>query len=109
MGKPFQGICQGNGTDLVTWIAVSIILVLMLYKHNHILRLWMVLSMLIIAFVGFLFINDMDLITFALSPDDSPTQVTIWMRNAILTWNGGLNVMNRALKPSKCKWCLIAF
>jgi len=56
---PFQGVCQGNGTGLPIWLALSLCLIYMLHQFgspNHISRqphsqvlLWCVLSTLMTA------------------------------------------------------------
>jgi hypothetical protein len=84
-------------------------LVLMLHRLGHVARIFLALSQTLFEALGFLFIDDMDLITVANTWSKSPTQVTSRMHSAVNAWHGGLCASGGALKPDKCSWCLVAF
>ena len=53
-----------------------------------------------VVFTGFLFVDDMDLISFP-DLDAKPSAVIMMehMQHAILAWQGGLQAMGGALQP----------
>jgi hypothetical protein len=59
--------------------------------------------------VGFLFVDDTDLMTVARSSFETPVQVTSQMQAAVDAWHGGLRASDSASKPDKCCWCLVSF
>jgi hypothetical protein len=105
----FQGSCQGNKGSPAFWLAVSAFLVLLLHRLGHEARIVLAMSRSIFEAVGFLFVDNTDLMTVAHSPSESPTQVTSRMQAAVDAWHGGLCASGRALKPDKCSWCLVFF
>jgi len=106
---PFQGVCQGNGGGPAIWLAVSVALVLLLHRHGHCSTLRNALSGVALTFVGFLFVDDTDLIRFGETPDTPPMTVVAQMQAGALMWHGGLRATGGALKPEKCSWSLLAY
>jgi hypothetical protein len=105
----FQGSCQGNKGSPAFWLAVSAFLVYMLHRLGHAARIISAMSRSVMEVVGFLFVDDTDLMTVAKDKSESPTQVTSRMQAAVNAWHGGLRASGGALKPDKCSWCLVSF
>lgn len=105
----FQGSCQGNKGSPAFWLAVSAFLVAMLHRLGHVAQIVSALSQSILQVVGFLFVDDTNLMTVANSKFESAEQVTLRMQSAVDAWHGGLRASGRALKPEKCSWCLVSF
>jgi hypothetical protein len=105
----FQGSCQGNKGSPAFWLAVSAFLVAMLHRLGHVAQIISALSRSILQVVGFLFVDDTDLMTVATTKCESPEQVTTRMQSAVNAWHGGLRASGGALKPEKCSWCLVSF
>jgi hypothetical protein len=105
----FQGSYQGNKGSPAFWLAVSAFLVMMLHRLGHIARITSAMSQSVFTAAGFLFVDDMDLITVAKDKLESPKQVTNRMQAAVEAWHRGLRASGGALKPEKCSWCLVSF
>jgi hypothetical protein len=104
-----QGSWQGNKGSPVFWLAVSAFLVAMLHRLGHVACIVSAMSRSLFEAMGFLFVDDTDLMTVATTPTESPTQVTSGMQAAVNAWHGGLRAFGSALKPDKCSWCLVCF
>ena len=59
---PFQGSCQGNGASPAIWLVISMYLVLLLQEAGHFSTCSTAYSGTIFALLGFLFVDDTDLI-----------------------------------------------
>ena len=59
---PFQGTCQGNGASPAIWLLISIYLVLLMKDEGHVSNIWSPLSGIVLTLVGFLFVDDTDLV-----------------------------------------------
>ena len=105
---PFQGSCQGNGASPAMWLMISMYLVLLAREEKHITSFSSAFSGLTIVLIGFLFVDDTDLVIMGNS-DDSVMDVILKMQKAIDFWNGILRVSGGALKPEKCYWYLAQF
>jgi hypothetical protein len=88
----FQGSCQGNKGSSAFWLAVSAFLVLMLHRLGHVARITSAMSQSVFTAAGFLFVDDMDLITVAKDKLESPEQLTTQMQAAVEAWHGGLRL-----------------
>ena len=62
-----------------------------------------------LKFVGFLFVDDTDLIRFGDTTETSPITVVTRMQEGAMTWHGGLRATGGALKSEKCFWGLLAY
>jgi hypothetical protein len=62
-----------------------------------------------VAFAGFLFVDDTDLIALSASKEDTAEQVAVRLQEAVRVWHGGLRATGGALKPEKCSWSLADF
>ena len=96
-------ICQGNGAGPAFWLCISAILVYLLYKNGHMAKFCTALSMALIIFAAFLFIDDTDLVMVELD-NESLAHVVERMQQAVTCWNGALHASSSALKPIKCSW-----
>jgi hypothetical protein len=104
-----QGSCQGNKASPAFWLAVSAFLFYMLHRLGHVARIILAMSHSVLEVVGFLFVDDTDLMTVAKTNSKTPTQVASCMQDAVNAWHGGLRASGGALKPDKCSWCLVSF
>jgi hypothetical protein len=105
----FQGSCQGNKGSPAFWLAVSAFLVCMLHWLGHVARIVSAISRSVLDVVGFLFVDDTDLMTVAKTKTKSPAQVMTRMQDVVDARHGGLRASGGALKPNKCSWCLVSF
>ena len=65
--QKFQGLLQGNGAAPAIWLLVSMFLILLLKSFMSTLDIRVPLLELIIKLLALVFIDDMDLFTFALA------------------------------------------
>lgn len=65
---PLHGLGQGNGAAPTIWLMVSAVVVRMLRKQGNGLHLMSALSRQVQSIVGFMFVDDLDLMDEALSP-----------------------------------------
>ena len=65
--RKFQGLLQGNGAAPAIWLLVSMFLILLLKSFMSTLDIRVPLLELIIKLLALVFIDDMDLFTFALA------------------------------------------
>ena len=105
---PFQGSCQGNGASPAMWLMISMYLVLLAKKEKHVTTFSSAFSGLSIVLIGFLFVDDTDLIIMG-NKEEKIESVITRMQKAITFWNGVLRVSGGALKPEKCYWYLAHF
>ena len=57
---PFQGTFQGNDASPEIWLLISIYLVLMMKKEDHVSNIKSPISGIVLTLVGFLFVDDKD-------------------------------------------------
>ena len=62
---PYQGTCQGNGASPTYWLIITMIMVLMMHKKGHVLELKFPLTNEELRCMGFIFVDDTDLIVIA--------------------------------------------
>ena len=105
---PFQGSCQGNGASPAIWLVISMYLVLIMKQEGHTTTITSPLSGIALVLIGFLFVDDTDLVVLA-DKDEPDTSVYSRLQGAINFWNGILRVTGGALKPAKCYWYFARF
>ena len=105
---PFQGTCQGNGASPAMWLMISMYLVLLAREEGHATKFTSAFSGITLMLIGFIFVDDTDLIVMGQPHDDAQVVITK-MQQAIKFWNGILRVSGGALKPEKCYWYLAHF
>jgi hypothetical protein len=105
---PIQGVGQGNGAGPQIWALVSTP-VLDLRAEGYGAFFKAVISGQEIHFVGYGFVDDVDLIVTAKSSTESFHSVIEQMQGSLDTWSGGIRVTGGGLVPTKSFWCLIDF
>ena len=108
-GLPFQGGCQGNGGAPALWIAISVILIRVLKEHGHVVEWKSAISGVVVMLIGFLFVDDTDLIVMAQDSDTNAEDVMEMMQHNITEWYQALRHSGGALHPGKCSWYLMAY
>ena len=79
-------------------------LVLLTKEEGHITTINSPLSGVALVLIGFLFVDDTDLVVLA-NKDEQDTSVYSRLQASINFWNGILRVTGGALKLDKCYWC----
>jgi len=100
-GLPFQGVCQGNRASLALWLATSIPLIDSLQHHGHLATFTSPISCQQASLVGFLYVDNCDLLAFGLGNIPHDQVVSALQRN-ILLWQGGLKATSGSLSLKKC-------
>ena len=108
-GTPFQGACQGNKAAGAIWLGTSSPLVEMMHNRGQATDICTALSLLTLALIGFLFVDDTDLLELAENAQIYPHEIIARTQEKVTTWQGGLRASGGALMPRKCMWGLIAF
>ena len=105
---PFQEGCQGNGACSALWLIISMYLVLLMKEEGHTSAINFPLSGIVLSLVGFLFVDDTDLVVMG---DKYEEDMPVYHRlqSAIDFWNGILRVSGGVLKPAKCYWYFARF
>ena len=62
---PYQGTCQGNGASPMYWLIITMIMVMVIHKKGHVSELKFPLTNKELHCMGFIFVNDMDLIVIS--------------------------------------------
>ena len=85
--SPFQGILQGNGASLTTWVLISVPLLNILRSKGHGAKFVTPMSKELTHIVGFAFVDDADLITFEMfDKERSWEDLSQCMQDAINRW-----------------------
>jgi hypothetical protein len=106
---PLHGSGQGNGGGPMLWAVVSTPKLKMMKSEGFGTFFCACISGDHIRFVGYSFIDDMDLIQMAQYPNKSKLEVASEMQRALDTWEGSLWAMGSAIVPDKSFWYLIGF
>ena len=106
---PFQGGCQGNGAAPALWLSISAILVMTLKRLGTTTKFRSALSATKTKFIGFLFVDDTDLINLANDPETPAQDVAASMQDNVTIWYKSLQHSGGALHPDKSSWCLLAY
>ena len=105
---PFQGSCQGNGASPALWLVISMYLVLLMKDNGHCSNLQTAYSGLCFVLMGFLFVDDTDLVVIG-EDTESEEDVHRKLQHAVNFWNGTLRASGGALRPEKCYWYSLNF
>ena len=103
-----QGSCQGNGASPAIWLVISMYLVLLMKEKGHGSMLETAFTGIIYSFIGFLFVDDTDLIIIP-RPGETSQEVHNRLQAAVTYWNGILGVTGGALRPEKCYWYMLEY
>ena len=106
---PLQGAGQGNGVAPTTWAVISTVLIHMMRAAGFGIELLSCLSMRLISFLCYAFVDDTDLVHSGASVDTPGDSILRDMRRFIRHWEGGLRATGGALRVDKSYWYLIDF
>jgi len=104
---PFQGVCQGNGARPAIWLAVSIILMDMVWAHGFSATFPSPISHQSTTLLDLLYVDDCDLFTI-INDGLKPIETIHHLQTNINTWQGRLLVSGGALSPAKSSWCILS-
>ncbi len=79
--SPLQGLCQGNRCAPACWLMLSLLLMKCYHKEGHGLAVTSPISGKLIEFMGEIYVNDTDLLTFFLDVPDLETLMEITQGN----------------------------
>jgi hypothetical protein len=106
---PLQGIGQGNGCGPACWAVMSTPIINMMRAAGFGAFFLSALSVMLITFVCYAFVDDTDLVHTAKDVHTSGEVVMKEMQEAIDMWEGGIRASGGALVPAKSYWYLIDF
>jgi len=104
---PIHGIGQGNGAGPAIWAVVSSPLLNVLREKGYGCEIQCPLSSEYFRFVGYAFVDNMDLIQSQLN--ENPHQAMSLLQEANDTWEASLKATCGALVPEKTVWWLVSF
>ena len=81
---------------------------MVMHKKGHVLELKFPLTNEELRCMGFIFVDDTDLIVIA-KESENIEDVKVRQQQGTLCWEKTLEITGGALKPSKCYWYLIDF
>ena len=87
---PIQGIGQGNGAGPAIWAVISTVLVALMLAEGCGASLLMALSLTTFTFLGFLFVDDTDLLITTRAADSSATGLIAVVQQHLDLWDGFL-------------------
>jgi len=99
---PIFGIVQGNGSGLQNWVVISTPILDMLREARFGAGFKLAISGMQVSFVGYVFINDTNLVQTSLT--STGQEVTPLIQVALSLWEQGLCAMGGALVPEKSFW-----
>jgi hypothetical protein len=106
---PFQGLGQGNGAGPPGWAVVSAPIINMVRAAGFGATFVSAISLAIVSFVCYTFVDDTDLVHTRPGDDISGAELIPEMQDALDHWEGDLCTSGGALVPSKSHWCLVDF
>jgi len=106
---PILGIGQGNGAGPQIWAVISTPILDMLQEAGFGARFKLAISRTQVSFVGYLFVDNTDLVQTGPSLISMGQEVRPLMQVALSLWEQGLCAMGGALVPKKSFWYLIDF
>jgi len=108
-GSPFQGVCQGNGAGPTIWLAMSMCIVQMVHTHSHPTTITSAISCQQMTLIGFLYVDNTDLIYMALDTTTTSQEVVNHLQLHLSIWQHGLHASGGALAPAKCSWSMLDY
>ena len=104
-----SGIGQDKGLSPVLWALISPIIFKMCKAKGHGINATTAISKQEISFMGFAFVDDIDLVADA-EDVNTPGATMIARFQAITTcWNGGIRISGGLIVPEKTQWFWISF
>jgi len=109
MQTPLQGVGQGNGAGPQIWAAVSSPIFDMVRNLGNGTTLQSLLTQDMVHFVGFGFVDDVDLITTDNVVSQTPACILCQLQQTLDLWEMGLRTSGGALSAKKSQWTFIDF
>jgi hypothetical protein len=106
---PNQGILQGNGAAMLTWTAISSVIVLAMRSLGFGYNSWSAISRAVLKILCVAFVDDTDIVHSGPSNDTTATQVALEMQDMLDNWDGLLRVTGGALEKAKSYWYLLDY
>ena len=106
---PLQGLGQGNGVAPTGWAVISTVLINMMRTAGFGLQIMTCLSVTLVSFLCYAFVDDTDLVHTGPSVDTTGLQILQDMQRFVEHWEGGLRATGGALRVDKSCWYLIDF
>ena len=106
---PMQGVCQGNGGGPALWCATSAPIVSLQHRLGNTSEIQGTMSQEGLSMVGFLFVDDTDLVVFAREDQDDPETIIQVLQERVRAWHGSLRATGGALRAEKCSWSIAAY
>jgi len=108
-GTPLQGFCQGNKGGPAMWLCISAALVNMMHEQGHMTQIQMAISAALLTIMGFLFVDDMDLVILAESARVPVRAIVATTQARVKAWQGRLRATGSTLRPDKYFWVLVDY
>jgi len=108
-GVQVSGIGQGNGAGPQIWAVVSTPILDLLCQEKFRAAFKASISNNHIAFIGYSFVDNTDLIQTGPNIDSTCDNILPLMQATLDTWSAGLQVTSSALVPAKSFWYAINF
>ena len=108
---PISTVYQGNGAGPTIWVVVSTPILNMMRDKKLGARFIAAIDRETCELVGFIFVDDSDLVTTATGTSNMPPEeeVVHRMQESFDNWVGGLNASGGAVSHEKSNWCMAAF
>ena len=104
-----HGLGQGNGVAPTGWGVISTPLINMMRTAGFGLNILTCLSVALITFVCYAFVDDTDIVHTGPSVDTTGAEILVDMQKFVEHWEGGLRATGGALRVDKSAWYLIDF
>ena len=106
---PFQGVLQGNGMGPCIWLAISMLLLTIMHCQGHVASFKSAMTASTIDMVGFLIVDDADLIFTAPTSSISAEECLPKFQAMVDCWEENLRVTGGGIKPSKSFWYMLDY
>jgi hypothetical protein len=106
---PNQGILQGNGAAMVTWTAVSSVIVFAMRSQGFGYNSFSALTRKALQILCVEFVDDTDLVHSGSSNQTLGTQVATEMQDMLDLWDGLLRATGGALEKQKSYWYMLDY
>jgi hypothetical protein len=106
---PMSRLGQGNGAAPTGWVVISMLVLEVMQKEGCYMAFKALLSDDEIKFVGFAFVNDMDLLQTGTLMADIFEDVAQYMQDGLDLWEVLLKQQRGPLVPDKSYWYLLDF
>ena len=104
---PLQGVLQGNGMGPFIWALISTVLISCMHQMGHVAVLTGCLSGLVVAFMGYAFVDDTDLCYTARDNETPATSILHDFQAAVDCWEGVLRSTGGGIGHDKTFWHLL--